>query len=159
MADAAGAANRIKATTFNPSGVHPNTLPPGTDLSDARQYLTDNVVDGEPLNEHQDHPGATLAEVYANALGNPAAAGAAVYSAAAASAASGNTRQVGRELTALFSAPLPLAIGHRVTLIPDAADANSGNPFRLHGMEAVMDAIAAKYREVYRRYQSSECGP
>src|ERR1039457_3173778 len=53
MADAAGLANKIKTTTFNPSGVHPNSVR-GADMSSAQLYLTDYVVDGEPLNWHQD---------------------------------------------------------------------------------------------------------
>jgi len=56
-----GVANKVTATSFNPSGVNPNTIR-GADLSNAHQYLTDYVVDGEPLNMHQDHPTLTLAD-------------------------------------------------------------------------------------------------
>ncbi|MGO9935648.1 MAG: hypothetical protein ACLPV8_28100 [Steroidobacteraceae bacterium] len=110
MADAAGVANKITATSFNPSGVNLNTIK-GANTSSAQQYLTDYVVDGEPLNKIQDH--STL---------------------------------------------VPDAIGRRVTLAPGPEDTHSVNPIRLHGMDGVVDAIAAQSHALYAQYAFNECG-
>jgi hypothetical protein len=110
MADAAGEANKITTTSFNPSGVNLNTIK-GANMSSAHQYLTDYVVDGEPLNTLQDH--STL---------------------------------------------VPGAIGRRVTLTPGPEDSHSINPLRLHGMNGVVNAIAAQSHELYAQYRFNECG-
>jgi len=149
MADAAGVANKITTTSFNPAGVNPNTIK-GANLSSAHQYLSDYVVDGEPLNMHQDHPGLTLVDAAANS----AIAAPLIPVVLAAGAAAGDPKQSLQELVALYSSALPRAIGRRVTLAPDPQDLHSANPFRLHGMEGVVDAIAAHSHEIYAQYGS-----
>jgi hypothetical protein len=153
MADAAGAANKVTATSFNPSGVNLNTTK-GADLSTAHQYLTDYVVDGEPLNWHQDHPALTLVDAAANsALVAPL-----IPAVFAVGAAAGEPKQSLQELVALYSTTLPRAIGRRVTLAPDPQDLHPANPFRLHGMDGVVDAIATMSHELYAQYRFNECG-
>lgn len=155
MADAAGLANKIKTTTFNPSGVHPNSVP-GADMANAQLYLTDYVVDGEPLNWHQDHPWVVKAELYTGAY-------VAAFGAVAAAPLGGipsvqidtTTRD---ELGTLFSTPLPVAIGHRVTLTPDPADIHTRDVFLLHKMSSVLDAVVARSRELHSQYVYNECG-
>jgi hypothetical protein len=110
MADAAGVANKITTTSFNPSGVNLNTIK-GANMSTALQYLTDYVVDGEPLNMIQDH-----------------------------------------------SSLMPGAIGRRVTLAPGPDDIHPVNRLRLHGMEGVVNAIAAQSHGLYAQYGLNECG-
>lgn len=155
MADAAGLANRIKTTSFNPSGVNPNTVR-GADISMAPQYLTDYVVNGEPLNSHQDHPAMTMAQVY----GGTVMTGSLIPSVLVNSAASDPARakRYLQELTTLYSVPLPTAIGRRVTLAPDPGDLNSVDPFALHYMTSVVDAIVAHSRELQSQYDFNECG-
>jgi hypothetical protein len=63
-----------------------------------------------------------------------------------------------QELAALYSTSLPRAIGRRVTLAPDPQDLHSTNPFRLHGMDGVIGAIAARSHELYAQYVFNECG-
>jgi hypothetical protein len=153
MADAAGVANKITTTSFNPSGVNSNTIR-GADLSDAQQYLTDYVVDGEPLNMHQDHPALTAVDAAANS----AIAAPLIPAALAAGVAAGDPKQSLQELVALYSTSLPRAIGRRVTLAPDPQDLHSVDPFRLHGMDGVVDAIAAQSHALYAQYAFNECG-
>jgi len=153
MADAAGVANKVTATSFNPSGVNPNTIR-GADLSNAHQYLTDYVVDGEPLNMHQDHPTLTLAD----AATDSAIVAPLLPVALAAGAAAGDPKGSLQELGALYSTSMPPAIGRRVTLAPDPQDLHSANPFRLHGMDGVVDAIAVQAHELYALYGFNECG-
>jgi hypothetical protein len=153
MADAAGVANKITTTSFNPSGVNPNTIK-GADLSSAHQYLTDYVVDGEPLNMHQDHPALTRVDAVAiSTIAAPL-----VPAVLAVGAAAGDPEQSLRELVALESTSLPRAIGRRVTLAPDPQDLHSASPFRLHVMDGVIDAIAAQSHELYAQYGFNECG-
>jgi hypothetical protein len=76
----------------------------------------------------------------------------------AAGAASGDPKQSLQELAALYSTSLPSAIGRRVTLAPDPQDLHSANPFRLHGMDGVVNAISAKSHELYAQYRFNECG-
>jgi len=156
MADAAGLANKIRTTTFNPSGVNPNTVR-GADMSSAQLYLTDYVVDREPLNWHQDHPELTKAELY---LGSMAAIGSGMAAplTSIAGVQTDDARRGAHELGALFSTPLPAAIGRRVALTPDPVDLNSLDPFRLHRMEGVVDAITLHSRELYSKYIFNECG-
>jgi hypothetical protein len=163
MADAAGVVNQVKTVSFNPSGVNANTLPNGTDLSTALQYVTDNVVAGEPLNARQDHPLLTRAELATNtAMGGSAAIPAALTAAASADLTSGGktnyTRQTIQEIAALYSANLPAAIGRRVTLTPDPDDVTPVRPFNLHSMSSVVDAIVAHWRDLHAQYVFNECG-
>ncbi len=153
MADAAGVVNKITTTSFNPSGINSNTIQ-GADLSNAHQYLTDYVVDGEPLNLHQDHPALTLVDAAANS----AIAAPLIPAVLAVGGADGDPKQSLQELVALYSTSLPRAIGRRVTLAPDPKDLQSANPFRLHGMDGVIDAIAAQSHDLYAQYGFNECG-
>jgi hypothetical protein len=158
MADAAGAANRIKTISFNPSGVNPETVR-GVDISVAPKYLTDYVVDGEPLNSHQDHPALTVADVYgASALGGGLTSTALAATSALDIANGGSAKDVLQEITTLYSAKLPTAIGSRVTLKPVQNDIYTFNPVRLHSMAAVVDAIVAHSRELYGQYLFNKCG-
>jgi hypothetical protein len=153
MADAAGVANKITTTSFNPSGVNPNTIK-GANMSGAHRYLTDYVVDGEPLNMHQDHPALTRVDVAAiSAIAAPM-----VPAVLAMGAAAGDPKQSLHELVALDSTSLPPAIGRRVTLVPDPQDLHSASPFRLHVMDGVVDAIAMQSHELYAQYVFNECG-
>jgi hypothetical protein len=43
-------------------------------------------------------------------------------------------------------------------LAPDPQDLHSANPFRLHGMDGVVDAIAVQAHELYALYGFNECG-
>ncbi len=77
MAGAAALASGAPAVTFNPAGVHKDTVP-GADLSKADRLVTDYVVDGDFLNHVvQDnrrviHTGATGAGAFVGAkLGGP----------------------------------------------------------------------------------------
>jgi hypothetical protein len=153
MADAAGVANKVTATSFNPSGVNPNTIR-GADLSVAHQYLTDYVVDGEPLNMHQDHPALTMVQAAANS----AIAAPLIPAVLAVGAAAGEPKQSSQEMVALYSTSLPRAIGRRITLAPDPQDLHSTDPFRLHGMDGVINAIATKSHDLYAQYGFNECG-
>jgi len=155
MADAAGLANKIKTTTFNPSGVHPNTVP-GADMASAQLYLTDYVVDGEPLNWHQDHPGVVKAELYTGASVAALGAGAAAPLGGIPSVQIDTTTR--DELGTLFSTPLPVAIGRRVALTPDPADIHTRDVFLLHKMSSVVDAVVARSRELHSQYVYNECG-
>ena len=123
-------------------------------MSTASRYLTDYVVDGEPLNVRQDHPLMARVQVSVDS----AIAAPLVPAALAAGAATGNAKQSLQEIGALSSAPLPAAIGHRVTLAPDPEDLNSRDPFRLHKMEGVVDAIVAHSHDLYGQYVLNGCG-
>jgi hypothetical protein len=155
MADAAGLVNRIKTTSFNPSGVNPSTVQ-GADMRMASQYLTDDVVDREPLNWHQDHPAMTMAEVY----GGTVITGLLIPTVFANSAASDPARakQYLQELKTLYSVPLPRAIGRRVTMTPDPNDVKWVDPFNLHYMTSVVDAIVSHSLELHSQYIFNECG-
>jgi len=76
------------------------------------------VVDGEPLNMHQDPPALTRVDV-------------ATISAIAAPLVPADPNQSLQELMALDSTSLPRAIGRRVTLAPDPPDLHFAGPFRL----------------------------
>lgn len=145
MADAAGAVTRTTTVSFNPEGVHPNTLPPGFDLGSARRYVTDVVVNGEILNYVQDH----RAQVKAALLATPpagAAAGSLIAVLGGAKALEG----------AFAEHSLAPAIGARITLQPDPKDVGI-NPFRLHYMTSVIDAISNRFDQLYDRYKRTGC--
>lgn len=139
MADAAGAVNQVRTTSFNPEGVHPGSLPPGFDLAAARSYLTDVVVAGEPLTTAQDHnltAKAALAAMAAGA-GGPAA---------------------GMEVGAANADSLVPAIGPRVTLPPDPGDTYAKyDPVRLHYMTSVASAISYQFSLLYDQYRHFGC--
>ena len=145
MADVAGAVTHTTTESFNPEGVHPNTLPAGFDLASARKYVTDVVVHGEILNYVQDHRGeirpALLATPLADAL----------------LASLGGRKAVAGAFNADSLSP---AIGTRVTLEPDPKDVGMNpliNALRLHKMSSVMDAISYRFDQVYDQYDRIGC--
>lgn len=132
MADAAGAVTHTTTVSFNPEGVHPNSLPKRFDIASARQYVTDIVVDHEPLNYAQDHRLAIKADyaatirdagIAANIVSPVAApwveaAGSAVLRA---QAAAGNP--IASDIVGSFGPDaLAPAIGRRVTIEPAPRD-------------------------------------
>jgi hypothetical protein len=163
IAGAAGAVNRIRTATFNPAGVHQSTLPSGTDLKSAAQYVTDYVVRNEPLNLRQDNPGIAKAERYYYALPAAPAAYAAAGSrdlAMTATEAIAGRQVVGSHdaynaVQTLYAADMPAAIGRRVTLEPDRNDLSSLDPFALHEMRGVIHAIANRWNATYQEYRNS----
>jgi dienelactone hydrolase len=157
MASAAGAANRIRTTTFNPAGVHPNTLPKGADISTAKQYVTYYVVRGEPLNWLQDRRRPIVA----------GAAGAAVVAAPSIAAMEATRAMTDPSWTprtpagdsrakALldFKHDLPPAIGNRVTLTVNPQDTGLVEP---HLMGSVRHAIADRLNAVKRERAAKGC--
>lgn len=157
MASAAGAANRIRTTTFNPAGVHPNTLPEGADISAAKQYVTYYVVAGEPLNWLQDRRRPIVA----------GAAGAAVVAAPSIAAVEATRAMTDPSWTprtpagdsrakALldFKHDLPPAIGTRVTLTVNPQDTGLVEP---HLMGSVRHAIADRLSTVKRERAAKGC--
>lgn len=157
MASAAGAANRIRTTTFNPAGVHPNTLPEGADISAAKQYVTYYVVAGEPLNWLQDRRRPIVA----------GAAGAAVVAAPSIAAVEATRAMTDPSWTprtpagdsrakALldFKHDLPPAIGNRVILTVSPQDTGLVEP---HLMGSVRHAIADRLNAVKRERAAKGC--
>jgi hypothetical protein len=157
MASAAGAANRIRTTTFNPAGVHPNTLPEGADISAAKQYVTYYVVAGEPLNWLQDRRRPIVA----------GAAGAAVVAAPSIAAMEATRAMTDPSWTprtpagdsrarALldFKHDLPPAIGTRVNLSVNPQDTGLVEP---HLMGSVRHAIADRLNAVKRERAAKGC--
>ncbi len=165
MADAAGVANQVKATSFNPSGVNPNTLPEGTNLSAAPRYDTDYVVNGEILDAHQSRPLATRASSSLDlVLGGPATVMAAAGNLAdratsdVMSGGNGDTKKGIQETAGAFSATMPPAIGKHVPLEPVFDDVNAPDPFRLHYMSTVAAAIHHRLQVGEAAYQTHQCG-
>jgi hypothetical protein len=165
MADAAGVVNQLKTTSFNPAGVHRDTLPKDVDMTTASKYVTDYVVRDEPLNYRQDNPLAARAERYAFLLPSAPLAPVAVAAAGAKDLATLGTQALaGQQATrdpsaskfvsALYASDMPPAIGRRVTLEPDAGDAD---PLALHGIGGVIHAIVGRWNTLYGEYRSSGC--
>ena len=154
MADVAGAITHTQTLSFNPEGVHPNTLSgQGFDLALARKlaskYVTDVVVHGEILNYAQDHRGGVKAYLLTT---QPV--GAAV---AATLASLGGRKAVAGAFEADSLSP---AIGNRVTLEPDPKDVGTNpliNAIMLHKMSSVMDAISYRFNRVYDQYDRIGC--
>jgi hypothetical protein len=142
MADAAGLVAGVKTTSFNPEGVHPSTLPPGFNLADARNFDTDYVINGEPLNWAQDH--RTTVKAFYNQM---------VLSSAAAPEA----LAIPAVVKSMGDASLAPAIGKRVTLAPMPGDRS---PLTLHGMLGVVDALSNQYNVLMSQYSYLGCqGP
>lgn len=142
MANAAGAANKIRTTSFNPAGVHQNTLKE-FDVSDAKTYVTNYVVKTDPLNSAQDHR-SSIAPIVALgstlALPGPGAfVGAWAMSEVAVNQA------------------LPSAIGQRETLVARPQDVDSPDPFKPHYMATVRRAIAERLNEVKQERTAKAC--
>ena len=163
IAAAAGAVNRIKTAAFNPAGVHHATLPSGTDIKSASQYVTDYVVRSEPLNLRQDNPGIAKAERYYYLL--PAAPVAYAGAVARDLAVTATDEIAGRQVVGspdaykavqtLYAADMPAAIGRRVVLEPDAGDVSSLDPFARHEMRGVIHAIVNRWNATYHEYRNS----
>ena len=137
MADAAGAVTHTTTVSFNPEGVHPNTLPEHFDIASAKKYVTDVVVDDEPLNFAQDHR-LTVKAVYDGlVLGNP---GALAATATAAGATLGDTHLGSDLASGLGPASLAPAIGRRVTIEPDPHDISN---LQLQAIKTAAEDLAA----------------
>lgn len=179
MADAAGAVNHIPTTSFNPSGVHPNTVAEyGPDvIKNAPKYDTDYVVNGEPLHLAQDHPYAAIAT--AAAVG-PVAAAAIGTKSPAVAAGAGVTMGAMSPTTALVTGgaagwatyqvaanhALPPSIGKREPLPASPQDkpldpvnlkGDVESLLDLHGIAAVRDAIANQWNAVRQKMAKLGC--
>jgi hypothetical protein len=139
MADAAGVVTGVQTTSFNPEGVHPNTLPAGVDLGAAQRFDTDIVVKGEPLNLAQDNRETVKALYDAVVIG-------------AAGAQAMTDPDLARSLSRSSLAP---AIGKRVTIDPLPDDAV--NPLTLHRMTGVVDALSHQFDSLFDQYKSFGC--
>ena len=149
MADVAGAVTHTTTLSFNPEGVHPNTLPAGFKLASARKYVTDVVVHGEILNYAQDHRGGVKTYLLTT-LPVGGTVGVALASLGGPKAVAG----------AFEVDSLSPAIGTRITLEPDPKDVGMNpliNAIMLHKMSSVMDAISYRLDRVYDQYDRIGC--
>lgn len=142
MAGAAGAANRVRTTSFNPAGVHPNTLI-GLDVADAEKYVTNYVVDADPLNSAQDHRQGIAPIVAIGSTLTVPGAGAFVGAWAITEVA--------------MNGALPQAIGQRETLDARPQDTNSLDPFKPHYMATVRSIFADRFNNVSRERTTKGC--
>lgn len=136
MATAASAISGIKATVFNPAGVHPNTVG-GADLGEAP--TTAYVVEGENLNWVQDNRVASILAV------SPFAG-------------------IALSAYALIRGGLPAASGRRVSLPPVNSEGKTGilydavgRRLDLHSMEAVKQSVAQQKQTLHDISESKGC--
>lgn len=142
MAAAAGIVTDARTTTFNASGVHPNTVP-GHNLAEANRNVTSYVVDGEILNYLQDHPQ--------------------VVHFAAAVGVAGNYGPIAGAITwVLAKDTLPTSVGNRTALpggIPPGRNLleQIGDRVNLHGMDTVKKSIQKQLQQHRQEFRDGGC--
>ncbi len=142
MAAAAGLVTGARTTTFNPAGVHANTVG-GMDMSNASANINAYVVEGEVLNWIQDNRAVVhgAAVVAGQKLGGPIGAMAAAM---------------------IVNGTLPQATGRRVNL-PQGKDFKSSwyDPvlYRvdLHGMDEVQKSLDTHRENLQNAYVADGC--
>jgi PDZ domain len=138
---------KCSAKTFNPAGVHRNTVN-GKDLLSAEGYIDAYVVEGEPLNFSQDNRARTINGVTAiSALAVPLTGGmsAMIPAWVATKTAENDTN------------PLPPSIGRRLTL-PAWAAAPPPQMVGRHTMACVNEGLDRRISYVQSEYRS-DCAP
>jgi type VI secretion system secreted protein VgrG len=142
MAAAAGLMTGARTTTFNPAGVHPNTVG-GMNMSNASATINAYVVEGEVLNWVQDNRAVVhgAAVVAGTKLGGP----------------------LGGMLAAMaVSGSLPQATGRRVNLPPPKEFKSSWyDPVlyrvELHGMDQVKNSLDTHQENLKNQYVANGC--
>ncbi|MFE8603835.1 type VI secretion system tip protein TssI/VgrG [Archangium violaceum] len=142
MAAAAGLMTGAKTTTFNPAGVHPNTVG-GMNMSNASANINAYVVEGEVLNWVQDNRAVIQggAVIAGTKLGGPLG---------------------GMVAAMLVNGTLPQATGRRVNL-PQPKDFNHAwyDPVMyrvdLHGMDNVKKSLETHQENLKNQYVAEGC--
>ncbi|OJT17383.1 hypothetical protein BO221_45530 [Archangium sp. Cb G35] len=142
MAAAAGLMTGAKTTTFNPAGVHPNTVG-GMNMSNASANINAYVVEGEVLNWVQDNRAVVQggAVIAGTKLGGPLG---------------------GMVAAMLVNGTLPQATGRRVNLPqPKEFDHAWYDPVMyrvdLHGMDNVKKSLDTHQENLKNQYVASGC--
>ena len=138
---------KCNATTFNPSGVNPDTVN-GKDVRLPEDYINAYVVKDEPLNSSQDNRARTVSGVTSiSVLVAPATLGLSAMIPAWVATKSAQNR----------TAPLPPSIGRRVTL-PAWAGEPLPQMIGRHTMACVYEGLDRRIAYVQRQY-ANECAP